>query len=179
MFKKELSARTLVTSALLVALSVILRLLGFPQSGIFRIELGFAPIAVCGSLYGAAFGGLSYVAADLIGTLATGMTPFFPITVCKFFIGAFFGLFFHEGGKSRLIKGSRDIKSIVICNLAIAFVVDLVFMPLALLPISGGKTFWAIVSVRALALLFNIPLRIFTIWFTFKYLSPERLGIKS
>ena len=84
MSEKKFSTKKIVTIALLIALSIILRLLGFPQSGIFRIELGFAPIAVCASLYGGIVAGGAYVIADIIGTLATGMAPFFPITICKF-----------------------------------------------------------------------------------------------
>lgn len=180
MSKKFFSTRMTVNAALLVALSVILRLLGFPQSGTFRIELGFAPIAVCAELYGGVVGGLSYVAADFIGTIATGMTPFFPITLCKFFIGVIFGLFFHKGNSrlSKAIKSGKSFKNIVLCNLAVGIFVDLLLMPFALLPISGGKTFWGIFFVRLLSLSVNLPLRIFVVWFTFKYLSPEKLGLK-
>lgn len=177
MTKNNFSVKALVNTSLLIALSVILRLLGFPQSGIFRIELGFAPIAVCGAMYGAVAGGTAYVVADLLGTLFTGMTPFFPITVCKFFLGTFFGIFFFEKSRiSRLLGSGKSLKGIILCNLCIGIFVDLLLMPLALLPISGEKTLWGIICVRAAALLFNLPLRCFTLWLTFKYLLPKTSG---
>lgn len=179
MSKNKFSAKVLVNTSLLTALSIILRLLGFPQSGIFRIELGFAPIAVCGAMYGTFAAGTSYIVADIIGTVATGMTPFFPITICKFFIGAFFGLFFFEKGRLNKLLGGKSLKNIILCNVCIGIFVDLLLMPLALLPISGDKTLWGIVCVRAAALLFNVPLRCFTLWLTFKYILPKKLKTKN
>ncbi len=166
--QKKFTTKTLVISALLAALSVILRLLGFPQDGTFRIELGFIPIAVSGYLYGGIISGITYVIADIIGTLFTGMSPFFPITVCKFLMGVIYGLFFYKGNKS--------LKNIIFCTLVIAVLIDLVFMPFALLPISGSKTFWGILMTRIIATGFNVPLRIVSLYVTFKYLSFD--GIK-
>lgn len=165
--QKKFTTKTLVVSALLAAISVILRLLGFPQDGTFRIELGFIPIAVSGYLFGGITGGITYVIADIIGTLFTGMSPFFPITVCKFLMGVIYGLFFKNENKS--------IKNIIFCTLTIAVLIDLILMPFALLPISGGKTFFAILTTRIIATAFNIPLRILSLYITFKYLKPQNL----
>jgi len=166
MFKK-FTTKSLVVSALLVALSVILRLIGFPQDGTFRIEFGFIPIAVSGYLYGGAVAGAAYVVADIIGTLFTGMSPFFPITICKFFMGVIYGLFFSKGNKS--------LMNIIICSILIGIIIDLVAMPFALLPISGGKTFWGIFITRLVATGFNVPLRIVSLYATFKYLNFDNL----
>ena len=165
---KFFTTRSLVVTALMIALSVILRLLGFPQDGTFRIELGFLPIALASFLYGPVVGGLSYVAADIVGTLFTGMSPFPPITLCKFFIGVIFGLFFY--------KKKVGLKHIVLANLFILVLIDLIAMPFALLPISGGKALTAILSTRLLASIVNVPIRIISLWLTFKYLNPEKLG---
>ena len=165
---KFFTTRSLVVAALMIAISIVLRLLGFPQSGTFRIELGFIPIALTAFMYGPFVGGISYLIADIIGTLFTGMTPFPPITVCKFFIGVIFGLFFY--------KKKVGVLHIFFCNLVILLLIDIIAMPFALLPISGGKTFYAILGARLIASLFNLPIRILSIWLTFKYINPEKLG---
>ncbi len=164
---KYFTTKALVISALLVALSVILRLLGFPQDGTFRFEIGFLPIAISGYLYGGMLGGISYVVADIVGTLFTGMSPFFPITICKFLMGVIFGLFFQKGNKS--------LKNIIFCAIVIGIFIDLVLMPIALVPISGGKTFWGILITRLAATAFNTPIRIASLYITFKYLKIDDL----
>ncbi len=164
---KYFTTKSLVISALLVALSVILRLLGFPQDGTFRFELGFLPIAISGYLYGGVVGGISYVISDIVGTLFTGMSPFFPITICKFLMGVIFGIFFHKGNKS--------IKNIVFCAITIGVIIDLILMPFALLPISGSKTFFGIMAARGVATALNTPIRIASLYITFKYLKIDNL----
>ncbi len=164
---KYFTTKSLVISAMLVAISVVLRLLGFPQSGTFRFELGFLPIAISGYLYGGVVSGISYVVADIVGTLLTGASPFFPITICKFLMGVIFGLFFHKGNKS--------VKNIILCALTIGIFIDLILMPFALLPISGGKTFFGILAARIVATAFNTPIRIASLYITFKYLKIDDL----
>ena len=164
---KYFTTKSLVISAMLVAISVVLRLLGFPQTGTFRFELGFLPIAMSGYLYGGFVGGISYVVADIVGTLLTGTSPFFPITICKFIMGAVFGIFFYKGNKS--------LKNIILCTLVIGVFIDLVLMPFALIPISGGKTFWGIFAARLAATGFNTPIRIASLYISFKYLKIDGL----
>lgn len=163
---KFFTTRSIVLTALMTALSVVLRLLGFPQDGIFRIEFGFLPIAFTSCLYGPVIGGISYVIADIIGTLFTGMSPFPPITVCKFFMGLVFGLFFYNK--------KPGLKCITLCNIVILILIDLLAMTFALMPISKGTALMTILGTRALTSLINIPLRILTIWLMFKYVNPDK-----
>lgn len=165
---KLFTTRSLVVAALMIAISIVLRLLGFPQNSTFRIELGFVPIAIVSFLYGPFVGGISYIVADIIGTLFTGMSPFLPITLCKFLMGVLFGLFFY--------KKKVRIKHIVLCNICILLLIDLLAMPIALLPISGGKAFTAILGTRVLASIVNVPIRIVSLWLAFKYINPEKIG---
>lgn len=165
---KFFTTRSLVVTALMIALSVILRLLGFPQDGVIRIEFGFLPIAFSAFLFGPFVGGISYVVADIVGTLFTGMTPFLPITICKFFMGVIFGLFFY----GREIS----IKKIIISNIIILILIDLIAMPICLLPISGNKGILIILIERCIVSLINIPLRISAIWLTFKHFNPKKIG---
>ena len=165
---KIFTTKTLVYASVLTAISIVLRLLGFPQSGVFRIEFGFLPIVLVSFLYGPVVGGISYIVADIVGTIFTGMSPFFPITVCKFFIGVIYGLF--------LYKKEADLKRITLSNIVIFFLIDLVVMPFALLPISGGKTFFGILGTRVVAGIVNLPLRIVSMILLFKYIKPEKIG---
>ena len=160
---KTIATKKLVTIALLTAVSVVLRLLGFPQSGTFRIELGFIPIALCGAVFGPVWGGISYVLADLVGTLCTGQIPAPTITLCKLLMGAIYGFCFY--------KRERNMKNILISVTLITVFIDLIAMPLALVPIMGGKSFWSILTSRVWASLVNVPLRIGTLFLTFKYLG--------
>ena len=164
---KLFTTRSLVAAALMIAISVVLRLLGFPQDGTFRIEFGFIPIALIAYIHGPLMGGISYLIADIIGTLFTGMSPFPPITLCKFFMGIIFGVFFY--------KKKTSVKHIVLCNICI-LLIDLILMPFALLPISSGKTIIAIFVSRVIASIVNVPVRIVSLWFTFKYINPEKIG---
>ncbi len=83
-------------SGVMVALSVIFcRLLGFPQEGIWRVEIGFLPIALIAFLWGPLWAGAAYGASDLIGAaIFTGINPF--ITVEKVLTGVIMGIFFSQ-----------------------------------------------------------------------------------
>lgn len=161
--KKKFNTHTMVTMAMLIAVSVVLRLLGFPQRGTVRFEFGFLPIAVIGEMYGGIWGGLAYVIADIIGTFLSGNTPLWTITICKFLLGLSFGLFFH--------KKKMSFSRIVFCVIFIGIFVDLVAMPFALLPIYPGKGLWTIIYQRLLMSVVNIPTRTIAIFVTYKYLG--------
>lgn len=158
---KKLSTKTLVTIALLTAMSVILRLIGFPQTGTVRFELGFLPIAAAGYMYGGLYSGIAYVIADIIGTLLTGAAPLPTITLCKFIFGLLFGLF--------LYKKKNSVIRIFICVLTVTVIVDLILMPLALLALYGEGGIWAIFIDRLLMSAFNLPFRTVMIYLTFRY----------
>lgn len=160
---KKFPTRTVVTVAALSALSVVFRLfLGFPQTGNTRYDLGFLPIAAAGIMFGPLWSGAAYVLADLAGTFAAGQTPFLPITVCKFFFGAAFGVFFYKKSVSR--------GRIIACSAAISAVVDLLLMPLALAPIMG-KGVWALFISRLPQAGIMFPVRALAIWLMNRYLG--------
>lgn len=161
--KKKLTTHTVVTTAMLIALSVVLRLLGFPQRGTVRFEFGFLPIAVIGEMYGGIMGGIAYVIADIIGTFLSGTTPIWTISICKFLLGLSFGLFFH--------KKEMSLKRVTVCVCFIGIFVDLLAMPMALLPLYPGKGLWTIVYQRLLMSAVNIPTRIIAIFVMYKYLG--------
>ncbi len=160
---KKFPTKTIVTVAVLSALSVVFRLfLGFPQTGNTRYDLGFLPIAAVGIMFGPWWSGAAYVLADLVGTFAAGQTPFIPITVCKFVFGAAFGLFFY--------KKNLGWGRIIACVAAISVAVDLLLMPLALAPIMG-KGAWALLISRLPQAGIMFPVRTLGIWLMNRYLG--------
>lgn len=167
---KNFSTKALVFSGLMIALSVILRLLGFPQSGTYRIEFGFLPIVILSHSFGALTAGLSYILADIIGTLLTGYSPFPLITICKFLMGVLFGVFFY--------KKELNLKRIFFCNIVVLLIIDLLLMTFALIPISGDKGFFAILIKRILASSVNFPARIISIYILSKYLNKFKFEVK-
>lgn len=164
LFMKKNLTRFVVYVAVMAAMSVVLRLLGYPQTGNSRYDLGFLPICAAGMLTGPIGGGASYVVADLVGTLAAGQSPFPPITVCKFIFGAILGLFFY--------KKQVTLPRIVLCVLTITVAVDLVAMPLSLVPLYGNGI-WAVMTDRLIQAAIMLPVRVVTIWLMQRYLGKQ------
>ena len=84
-------------TAAMTALSIVLcRFLGYsPANTMFRVELGFLPIALIGLLAGPVYSFVGYGLADLIGSLiTTGMNPL--ILCCKALSGLVLGLFLYR-----------------------------------------------------------------------------------
>ncbi len=142
--------------AIMTALAVIFcRLLGFPQSGIWRVEISFLPIAFVAFLWGPVWAGASYGTADLIGAaLFTGVNPF--ITLEKIFSGVIMGIFFRRGRSDRIRIGIPRILS--------AFTVIAVFgdflMMAFIFKFAFGYTWSAALLVRGVNALVNLVMRI-------------------
>ena len=143
------------TTSVMVALSVILcRYLGFsPENSAFRFDLGFLPLVVIAHAFGPIFSGLGYLLADMIGSLLSGYMPNPWISLCAALFGTVMGLFFHRRRFS-LLRTS-------LCFLTIGVLVDLLLKTPFLILLYGwpvGATY----ALRAINLLVNLPVRIFT-----------------
>ena len=151
----------LTTTAVMIAMSVVLcRLLGFPQTGTYRIELGFLPIAVVAMLYGPLWAGAAYGIADLIGAaIFTGINPF--ITLCKIAFGVIMGLFFYRREKVGLLR-------CVLCFLIVGAAIDIVCM-CPIFVFMFGYTWEVSLTTRTIAALINTPARIVVFWLVSKY----------
>ena len=88
--------RRLCVTAVMTALAVIFcRVLGFPTTGIWRVEFSFLPLYFVALLYGPLWCGMSSLAADLIGgAITTGINPL--IALVKFLTGVTMGVSFHN-----------------------------------------------------------------------------------
>ena len=84
-------------TAVMTALSIVLcRYLGYsPSNTMFRVEIGFLPVALVGILAGPLYSTVCYGLADLLGSLiTTGMNPL--ILLCKMAAGLVLGLFLYR-----------------------------------------------------------------------------------
>lgn len=100
--------RRLCVTAVMTALAVIFcRVLGFPTTGIWRVEFSFLPLYLVALLYGPLWCGMSSLAADLIGgLLTTGINPL--IALVKFLTGVLLGVCFYKrdrAGLPRILVG--------------------------------------------------------------------------
>lgn len=92
--KRNISVQDLVKGAFLAAISIVLtRFLSFVYLEIIRIGFGAIPIIISGLLFGPVIGGITGVAADLIGVLINAMgTPHLGFTLTAALEGIIPGL---------------------------------------------------------------------------------------
>ncbi len=145
----------LCATAVMIALAVILcRLLGFPQSGIWRVEISFLPIAFVAFLWGPVWAGAAYGTADLIGAaIFTGVNPF--ITLEKLFSGVVMGIFFHRRSSRRTRIG---VGRTLLAFLVIAVLGDFAMMAF-IFKFAFGYTWGAALAFRGVNASVNLVIR--------------------
>ena len=155
----------ITTSAMMVALSIVFcRVLGFPTTGMWRVEIGFLPILIVAILYGPVWSAVSYGLADFIGALIyTGINPF--ILLCKIVFGLLMGLVFHGKEKFGLPRN-------ILFFLLVGFVVDIMMMT-PIFVFMFGYTWEAALIWRLAAFSVNTPVRIVLTVLTDKFLIPS------
>jgi ECF transporter S component (folate family) len=155
----------ITTSAMMVALSIVFcRVLGFPTTGMWRVEIGFLPILIVAILYGPVWSAVSYGLADLIGALIyTGINPF--ILLCKIVFGLLMGVVFHGREKIGLPRN-------ILFFLLVGFIVDIMMMT-PIFVFMFGYTWEAALIWRLAAFSVNTPVRIVLTVLTDKFLLPS------
>lgn len=149
--------------AMMIAIAIILcRLLGFPQTGAYRVEISFLPIAIVAILMGPVQAGISYGIADLIGAaVTTGINPF--ITLCKVAFGIAMGLAFY--------KKKPSILRFAIFFIVAGLVIDIGMMSLIFI-YGFGYGVKAALSYRLIGFAVNTPVRILLMLLMRRYLMP-------
>ena len=139
----------LTACAMMIALAIILcRLLGFPQTGAYRVEISFLPIAVVAMMFGPVWAGASYGIADLLGAaVTTGINPF--ITLCKVAFGAAMGFAFYK-------KKPGIIRTVVFYIVA-GLVIDIGMMSLIFI-YGFGYSVKAALGYRLIGFAVNTPI---------------------
>lgn len=126
--KNKLSTKTLVTSSLLTAISIILtRFLSvmIPLAGLPALRFGFGevPIMITGMLFGPVAGGISGLVADLVGSTLFPQGAFFPgFTVSSMLWGIIPGMFYSIIKKKNIKLNYNFINTIVIIGISLGVI---------------------------------------------------------
>ena len=144
-------------TAVMTALSIVLcRFLGYsPANTMFRVEIGFLPVALVGIVAGPLYSGVCYGLADLIGSLiTTGMNPL--ILLCKITAGFVLGLF--------LYRRRPTLPLILLTLFVLGAGVD-VFLMSAVFKVMGyAPSYAAALYTRTINVLINYPIRVVTLY---------------
>jgi ECF transporter S component (folate family) len=109
------STKVLALSAMLIAISVVGKLLRVDVFSVIRISAENLPILMAGIFFGPLIGAAVGAGADLIGCLASGMAPMPLITVGAAATGFFAGLSYNYIFKIKLLP--RIAISVVLARL--------------------------------------------------------------
>ena len=93
---KNSSLQTLCRVAALVAVEVVLDRFCSFNTPLLRVGFGFAPLAVCGMLYGPVWAGAAGALADILGAFLSPYGFYPPIMLTAILTGVSFGLFLHR-----------------------------------------------------------------------------------
>lgn len=162
MNNSKITTRVLVRAAFLTALSIVLtRFLSIiaPVGGAGTIRIGFGgiPIFISGILFGPTVGGITGVAADLIGVLINPMGQFHPgFTFSSFLGGAvpgLFALYFRRRPKNgSYVTFSR----VILVKIVLGILTGLILNPIWLIGLYGKASIIASYPFRILNTVLNI-----------------------
>lgn len=139
----------LCTSALLVAVGVILGFFKIPITQLIEIRLQSVPYAIGAMLFGPAIGGLIGGLVDFLSYIVKPTGPYFPgFTVSAVVTGVIFGLLLHK---------KTTIPRIILAEVLRTLIVGMVLNPLWL-SILYGNGFWAVFIARLPAQLVMLPI---------------------
>ncbi len=143
----------LTLAAVMAAASVVLcRYLGFsPGESMYRVEIGFLPIAVVAILAGPLWSAASYGVADLVGSLlTTGMNPL--ILLCKILTGAIFGLLLYRRKKSFFL--------VALTMTVVGGAVDILLMAGVFAIYGYAPSYGVALVARSINAAINLPIRV-------------------
>ena len=155
MKKNIFTTEVLVTSAFMIALSVVLSKMLSINISILRIGFGFLPIAILAILYGPVVAGISYGIADLLGAwiLPTG-APFYGFTVSAVLTGLIFGFFLY----GREVTPLRALMASALVCLVVNLLLNTFWLTFIV-----GKGFTTLLASRFIKELVAIPIMTFLI----------------
>ena len=155
----------LTLTAVMTALSIVLcRYLGYsPANTMFRVEIGFLPVAVVGILAGPLYSAVCYGLADLIGSLiTTGMNPL--ILLCKIAAGLVLGLF--------LYRRRPSIWLILVTLFVLGAGVDVFLMSAVFKTMGYAPSYAAALYTRSINALVNYPIRVAALFLVCRFGLP-------
>ncbi|MBQ4087504.1 MAG: folate family ECF transporter S component [Clostridia bacterium] len=162
--KKHFNVHTLVFSAVLVALNIVITRLLSVDVGAVRIGLGFIPIALGSMLYGAVPGATIAVIADILGAILQGKGYWIGFGLSAALMGLTYGWFLY--GKE------KTFRRISLCVILQAIFIDALLGALWY-RIFGGTPFLAALGMRAVDAAVMIPVKILLIRYLWVYVGAR------
>lgn len=168
--KGKISTRKMVQAGFLVALSIVsTRFLVIMPTNTLRLSLGEVPLMLAGFLFGPVIGGISGIAADLIGIAINPMgPPHLGFTFSSMMWGVIPGLSLMLAKKTR--RDPYDNINII-TTIAISIIVISLGLNTYWLSQLFGKGFAIMLPSRMVAAAVNIPLQSVIIITLLKYLK--------
>lgn len=169
---KKVKTRTLTQAAFLVALSIALTRFGsIMVLPTLRIGFGDTPIMLSGMLFGPIVGGISGIAADLLGIMINPQgPPHLGFTLSSSLWGVISGLYVIYFKK-------QDIKTNVFSTARVAIIVITCYLVISV----GLNTYWLsqlynkgviiMLPGRVLSAAINVPIQIIIITYLGRYLK--------
>jgi len=174
--KKKMDVRIMVKAGFLVAISIVMTRFAYimvPLAGVsaLRISFGELPLMLSGMIFGPLVGGLTGLAADIIGFLINPQGPYHPgFTLSSILWGVIPGIIMYAlKGK----KGYDKLFSFKNIFLAVAVVTIVVSLGLNTYWLSNlfGRGFIVLLPTRFLAAIISIPLNAIILKYLLKYLK--------
>ena len=161
MKKTAFTTETLVITAFMIALSVVLSKLVSINISFLRIGFGFLPIAVLAILYGPIVAAVGYGLADIIGAFLFPTGTFFPgFTLSAVLTGLIFGFVLY---KKEVTITRALIASALVC-LGVNLLLNTFWLTFII-----GKGFKVLLASRALKEIVAIPVMALLIVATDRY----------
>lgn len=167
-----MDTRVLVKASFLTAISIVLTrfLFFFPVPSI-RISFGEVPIMMTGMIFGPVVGGITGLAADLIGVLINPQGAFHPgFTLSSILWGLIPGLTFLIFKRKKNYSAIYSVMNISV-TVAICFIVISLALNTLWLSSLFGKGFMILLPGRVISAIVNIPLQSLIIITLMKYLK--------
>lgn len=163
--------QVLVTSAMLLAVCIVLGLVGTVMIGPYiKISFSYLPIALGSMLFGPVIGGILGALSDILNYIISPKGPFFPgFTLNAIITGLIYGFAFY---KKRI-----TLKKIVITKVILVLVVDLLLTTYWLSDLYG-QAFMVLLPARMLKSAIMLPIDVAILYFVLTRLPALISGNK-
>ncbi|MGM0396388.1 MAG: folate family ECF transporter S component [Bacillota bacterium] len=174
--ESKISVRTMVKAGFLVAISIVMTRFAYimvPLAGVsaLRISFGDLPLMMSGMMFGPLVGGMTGLAADIIGFLINPMGPYHPgFTLSSILWGVIPGLFFLRFSNSRNLDKAFSYRNIFIAVLTVTVVISLGLNTYWLSKLYG-RGFIILLPPRILAAVISIPLHTVVLKYLMKHMK--------
>ncbi|WFA09616.1 folate family ECF transporter S component [Tissierella sp. Yu-01] len=173
--KSKMDVKTVVKAGFLVAISIVMTRFVFimiPIAGAsgLRISFGDMPIMLSGFMFGPVIGGLTGIAADLLGVLINPQGPYFPgFTLSSMLWGVIPGVLTYLFGKNKSHSKLFSIKFVSI-SVGISYIIVSLILNTIWLSQLYGTGFIVLLPARVLSAAISIPIYSIILNVLLKYL---------